>query len=143
MSSEVMFVVAVLGIALLAIWYRFRTFKNAYTFFKTKEGLKILTGIVLFVGVSIFSVAVFAQTKYFAYGEVYVGLDNTRKLSPQCKPSKNSDRLTSNGGFKANLVQSQDNRFELNAKYTHHSPCLLYTSPSPRDGLLSRMPSSA
>ena len=25
----------------------------------------------------------------------------------------------------------------------HPSPCLLYTSPSPRDGLLSRMPSSA
>ena len=24
-----------------------------------------------------------------------------------------------------------------------HRPCLLYTSPSPRDGLLSRMPSSA
>ena len=24
-----------------------------------------------------------------------------------------------------------------------HGPCLLYTSPSPRDGLLSRMPSSA
>ena len=28
-------------------------------------------------------------------------------------------------------------------KVTHPSPCLLYTSPSPRDGLLSRMPSSA
>ena len=27
-------------------------------------------------------------------------------------------------------------------KYRTHS-CLLYTSPSPRDGLLSRMPSSA
>ena len=25
----------------------------------------------------------------------------------------------------------------------NHHPCLLYTSPSPRDGLLSRMPSSA
>ena len=25
----------------------------------------------------------------------------------------------------------------------HANPCLLYTSPSPRDGLLSRMPSSA
>ena len=25
----------------------------------------------------------------------------------------------------------------------HYHPCLLYTSPSPRDGLLSRMPSSA
>ena len=24
-----------------------------------------------------------------------------------------------------------------------NDPCLLYTSPSPRDGLLSRMPSSA
>ena len=27
-------------------------------------------------------------------------------------------------------------------EWAHHS-CLLYTSPSPRDGLLSRMPSSA
>ena len=27
--------------------------------------------------------------------------------------------------------------------FTTYSPCLLYTSPSPRDGLLSRMPSSA
>ena len=32
-----------------------------------------------------------------------------------------------------------------NAAITDHTPvfCLLYTSPSPRDGLLSRMPSSA
>ena len=28
-------------------------------------------------------------------------------------------------------------------KLEHVSTCLLYTSPSPRDGLLSRMPSSA
>ena len=31
----------------------------------------------------------------------------------------------------------------LNHYYTKDIPCLLYTSPSPRDGLLSRMPSSA
>ena len=31
---------------------------------------------------------------------------------------------------------------DMAEKY-QHSPCLLYTSPSPRDGLLSRMPSSA
>ena len=34
----------------------------------------------------------------------------------------------------------------LNKVYANliiHDPCLLYTSPSPRDGLLSRMPSSA
>ena len=29
------------------------------------------------------------------------------------------------------------------AKETYLDTCLLYTSPSPRDGLLSRMPSSA
>ena len=34
---------------------------------------------------------------------------------------------------------------EANRKWQSHgqSTCLLYTSPSPRDGLLSRMPSSA
>ena len=31
----------------------------------------------------------------------------------------------------------------LMALRAHYSDCLLYTSPSPRDGLLSRMPSSA
>ena len=31
----------------------------------------------------------------------------------------------------------------LAAKLPVFQPCLLYTSPSPRDGLLSRMPSSA
>ena len=35
--------------------------------------------------------------------------------------------------------------FDLSSSYLTgtHCPCLLYTSPSPRDGLLSRMPSSA
>ena len=32
---------------------------------------------------------------------------------------------------------------ELFGKKGHTKCCLLYTSPSPRDGLLSRMPSSA
>ena len=31
----------------------------------------------------------------------------------------------------------------LASLHVPHIPCLLYTSPSPRDGLLSRMPSSA
>ena len=33
--------------------------------------------------------------------------------------------------------------FALNVDYDTYNTCLLYTSPSPRDGLLSRMPSSA
>ena len=33
--------------------------------------------------------------------------------------------------------------FHMLNKYPDYRICLLYTSPSPRDGLLSRMPSSA
>ena len=32
---------------------------------------------------------------------------------------------------------------EMNDNHVEYHTCLLYTSPSPRDGLLSRMPSSA
>ena len=32
---------------------------------------------------------------------------------------------------------------DLSFNFTFYGSCLLYTSPSPRDGLLSRMPSSA
>mgnify|MGYP003324423203 CR=1 FL=1 len=39
------------------------------------------------------------------------------------------------------LKVGADFRVFENHKYSHI--CLLYTSPSPRDGLLSRMPSSA
>ena len=31
----------------------------------------------------------------------------------------------------------------MDVEFDKYSVCLLYTSPSPRDGLLSRMPSSA
>ena len=36
-----------------------------------------------------------------------------------------------------------ERRLGLASFALHSTPCLLYTSPSPRDGLLSRMPSSA
>ena len=36
-----------------------------------------------------------------------------------------------------------DGAFNLIGTGKPEMPCLLYTSPSPRDGLLSRMPSSA
>ena len=46
-----------------------------------------------------------------------------------------------------NYYQLQPNPNYQIAKYAlgqdYHNICLLYTSPSPRDGLLSRMPSSA
>ena len=43
----------------------------------------------------------------------------------------------------ANNIQNGD-RIKIENGYTNEfKGCLLYTSPSPRDGLLSRMPSSA
>ena len=47
-----------------------------------------------------------------------------------------------NGIFKTITKELEDNNetFEVIDVY---EDCLLYTSPSPRDGLLSRMPSSA
>ena len=45
---------------------------------------------------------------------------------------------------KAEAAQEGFERREARRQlFAHKSPCLLYTSPSPRDGLLSRMPSSA
>ena len=42
------------------------------------------------------------------------------------------------------IVKNKEVRFYSNNKnYGHYTYCLLYTSPSPRDRLLSRMPSSA
>ena len=46
------------------------------------------------------------------------------------------DRLQTVGGRGSSKTQ-EGHRFDLGPT------CLLYTSPSPRDGLLSRMPSSA
>ena len=44
-----------------------------------------------------------------------------------------------------NLAPTNNNRETVNVEDSIDQPstCLLYTSPSPRDGLLSRMPSSA
>ena len=48
--------------------------------------------------------------------------------------------LAQNGGIATPSATSIRNVFH---DIKNNMPCLLYTSPSPRDGLLSRMPSSA
>ena len=65
--------------------------------------------------------------KYFAYGS---NLD-LLQMKKRCPLSK----LISKGKL-------PDYRLTFN-RYAEGWDCLLYTSPSPRDGLLSRMPSSA
>ena len=45
-------------------------------------------------------------------------------------------------GYQTTTVRSEKKR-DITFCNSYPNPCLLYTSPSPRDGLLSRMPSSA
>ena len=68
---------------------------------------------------------------------------NVAYVEPSRRPAdgrygENPNRLYQHHQYQVILKPSPDNVEEL-----YLESCLLYTSPSPRDGLLSRMPSSA
>ena len=56
-----------------------------------------------------------------------------------------ANRLSENGKFNVALFEAggSSDIWKVNMPLAILYACLLYTSPSPRDGLLSRMPSSA
>ena len=69
-----------------------------------------------------------------------------RKLAMKYHPDRNKDDKESERKFKEvsaayEILKDSEKRSAYD-QYGHDA-CLLYTSPSPRDGLLSRMPSSA
>ena len=63
----------------------------------------------------------------------------TRRWNPKMKRFIHGER---NGIYIIDLNQTL-NRLEDAYTYVRELTCLLYTSPSPRDATLSRMPSSA
>ena len=76
---------------------------------------------------------------------------NAETIKPKKTPLKKLSKQLGNGELiKINSYQTSDYKGIMEGWYKE-SPiivdalitCLLYTSPSPRDGLLSRMPSSA
>ena len=79
-----------------------------------------------------------------AYGDIVVKVEaagicgTDRHLFKGEFPSV--DNTTLGHEFSGIVVDSGDSEIAVGARVTC---CLLYTSPSPRDGLLSRMPSSA
>ena len=71
------------------------------------------------------------------------GVAVVRFLNEVCSTSA-SDVYTPQEGGAATGLSAQKLDFELDDSVKGSiKTCLLYTSPSPRDGLLSRMPSSA
>ena len=52
-------------------------------------------------------------------------------------------KVVDNCKGRVELVTGEGDRLNLKSKLSQYVSCLLYTSPSPRDRSLSRMPSSA
>ena len=61
----------------------------------------------------------------------------------QFNPVETDDNLKKSGGFVPGIRPGRETAEYLDYVTTRITTCLLYTSPSPRDATLSRMPSSA
>ena len=163
-------VLAVIGFLLLKA---FGGFKGILGYFKTKDGLGALKGIILgplviFIlgaalaigGYSLQSVAKWVFDKaipsasaqelpvpapqvdtgfyipgtWFNDATVFLGIDHTKKVSPQCRDGGFDDRSTSNLGMKLNVWESPSKNVRVNAKYTHHS-CAINPDNRSYDGV--------
>ena len=86
-----------------------------------------------------------SETLEFHYGkhhQTYVNnLNGLVEGTDNASKSLEEIIMSSDGGLFNNAAQVWNHTFYWNCMGPNG--CLLYTSPSPRDGLLSRMPSSA
>ena len=75
------------------------------------------------------------------------GADGTNNLGIPASDSSPQTEISSTAVISAESFVADGSEMQINAKRfgasVNYNSCLLYTSPSPRDGLLSRMPSSA
>ena len=125
LTSKFLFVGFVILTLIAALLWSFKSPERLKQFLASKEGKSIVWGIVLFIGIGVGVVAFAEDNKtgvnYLQWGEVFLGLDQTKNESPMCEFGNSRDRLTSNGGFRLNLIESKDKLFTFNGKYTHHS----------------------
>ena len=64
-------------------------------------------------------------------------------MATETATTEKDQSQTEAGRERARIETNGDDPRSARAKVSDLEVCLLYTSPSPRDGLLSRMPSSA
>ena len=76
-------------------------------------------------------------------GLVTLGVTEATHPSPQLHGAIASTTAPAAEGLPASISKLSDTKSALLVRNLLNEVCLLYTSPSPRDGLLSRMPSSA
>ena len=58
---------------------------------------------------------------FFNDTSVFLGIDHTFKVSPQCVEGGTDDKLTSNLGIRQNIWRSGNKVHDVSFKYTHHS----------------------
>lgn len=152
MSSAVIFAGLIVLVAYMLLRWRIGDWEQIQDYFDQPGGRKIRNGILIFCGVGILAAIIGVvrpahaepSWRWAEYGEVYLGLDYTfQELASPCRGlpelvetpyglAVDADargvgadgRLTSNGGFRMNILQSPDRLLEMNAKYTHHSCAL-------------------
>lgn len=79
-----------------------------------------VVGTILLALAAFWANQAFAEPRWFAYTEVYAGVEATRDRSPMCDPSRVDDRLTSNLGVRQHLY-SVTPSVSLLGQYLHHS----------------------
>ncbi len=134
MNSGIAFAICILCIALNVAAFRLGGIRNAIKYIRDPQHKSIEKGVVLFSGIGIIVGIIFAilintahaaepeqeELNWFKYGEIFIGVDfPIDGTSPQCVKDGPDNKTTSNGGFRANVIQY--GRFDLNAKYQHHS----------------------
>lgn len=144
MSDAGIFAAIILVVILLALVFGVGI-KKLPAWAKSKAGKGALASMALGVAVILITglLAEKAQaqsaldTRYGNFlnnAYVFAGIDQTRKVSPQCVAGSQSDHMTSNMGMGINVWQSPSRRVALDVQWTHHS-CVLGVDQKSYDGL--------
>ena len=138
-------------VILIAAIYVFVFLGKSFKGWKVKEGKGAAASAVLGVGSIILLAAAItlvgaifgssnanAETDmngtFFNETSVFLGIDHTFKVSPQCVEGGTDDRLTSNLGINQNLWRSYDKVHDVSLRLTHHS-CVFGKDRNGYDGL--------
>ena len=150
--NEARIALIITGIVIfIAAIYVFVFLGKSFKGWKVKEGRGAAASAVLGVGsiiliAFIFSAlaAIFGSSKahastdmngtFFNYTSVFLGIDHTFKVSPQCVEGGTDDRLTSNLGINQNLWRSYNKVHDVSLRLTHHS-CVWGKDRNGYDGL--------
>lgn len=128
-SSSTYFIVTLLVVAIATTLYSLIVMRVRPETKLDKADIKdIYKGVIIFVLAGVLlglSSMAFSSSPnrlhWFQYAEAYIGLDSTYGVSPFCEDRGINSRLTSNGGLRLNILESNDRLFSLNGKYTHNS----------------------